>query len=592
MGLRRRGLRAANAAIAAAALVLTAGLSPAQALGAAGDPDPGFGGGDGFALLDEPNEKDEGLGDVVVLPDGKILGGGGRGGASGYLLARFNADGSPDTGFGGQGFKVEPDLNAAGSPRFINALALRGDGKLLAVGLGRAPGGNNAFQFGRYLPGGDGLDPMFGSGGMTTVAIAPSGEALALAEAPDGKPVAAGFDVDGPAVVVRLTEGGMPDASFNAVPAGIREVDVPGSSSEQAYTVAVLDDGSIVIGGFSGGGAFLAKLQENGQPDLNFGSAGIAVHDLGTQAEPSGEIYDLAVLPDGRIVAAGASGAGSNDQQAVVARFTPSGDLDPTFGSGGVFRTNPTAGYDEPYALEVLADGRILAAGIRGQGAGEGLDGDTWILRLTADGQLDQSFGAGGESVLPASTQYDAALGMAVQPDGKAVIAGEAESSGASQLFVARFNSDEAVPISAVARQKCKGRRATIVGTRRNDVLAGTGRADIIVALGGNDKVRSRGGNDLVCGGPGAEVIKTGKGRDTALGQAGRDIMTGGTGRDLLVGGNGGDRLFGGAGRDKLLAGPGNDRLVGSKGKRDVCNGGAGPRDRARGGCELLRNVP
>ena len=104
--------------LAAAAFVF---LTFAPAAGAAeGFPDPTFGTG-GFTIFDELDRKGEFLTDLVVLPDGKILGAGGRGGASGFVLARFNSNGTPDTSFGGEGLKVEPDLEQAGdrgtSPR-------------------------------------------------------------------------------------------------------------------------------------------------------------------------------------------------------------------------------------------------------------------------------------------------------------------------------------------------------------------------------------------------------------------------------------------------------------------------------------------
>ena len=108
------------------------------------------------------------------------------------------------------------------------------------------------------------------------------------------------------------------------------------------------------------------------------------------------------------------------------------------------------------------------------------------------------------------------------------------------------------------AAPRCAGKKATIVGTARRDVLRGTRRADVIVALGGNDVVKGAAGNDIVCGG------------------AGNDRLEGGAGRD---------RLFGEAGRDRLIGGAGRDRLVGGLG-RDTCVLGK-PRDRAA--CELRR---
>jgi hypothetical protein len=99
--------------------------------------------------------------------------------------------------------------------------------------------------------------------------------------------------------------------------------------------------------------------------------------------------------------------------------------------------------------------------------------------------------------------------------------------------------------------QRCDGRVATIVGTKRSDVLRGTRRSDVIVALGGNDRILAGRGNDIVCGGSGNDRIEGGAGNDRLLGATGRDTLLGAGGRDALVGG---------AGRDSLLGGPGADR--------------------------------
>src|SRR5262245_60489078 len=129
-------LRASAALIASLASSIALLAIADEGRGAAGEPDPTFG-SKGFTVLNEPDFTNEGLADVLVLPDGKILGGGARGNVTGFLLARFNPDGTPDSGFGGDGIKVEPDSNATGDPRAINAMRLRGDGKIVVAGLGR-----------------------------------------------------------------------------------------------------------------------------------------------------------------------------------------------------------------------------------------------------------------------------------------------------------------------------------------------------------------------------------------------------------------------------------------------------------------------
>jgi Ca2+-binding RTX toxin-like protein len=106
---------------------------------------------------------------------------------------------------------------------------------------------------------------------------------------------------------------------------------------------------------------------------------------------------------------------------------------------------------------------------------------------------------------------------------------------------------------------RCDGKRATIVGTARGQVIRGTPRRDIIAALGGNDTVRGLGGADLICLGAGADRAFGGPGPDRILGQAGADRILGQAGADVLLGGVGRDVLLGGAGRNRALGGAGRD---------------------------------
>jgi uncharacterized delta-60 repeat protein len=353
--------------------------------------------------------------------------------------------------------------------------------------------------------------------------------------------------------VARVLESGEPDSSFSTSPAnGVREIEIPGSLTEQAYAVAVMGNGTIVVGGATERGAFVAELDDKGNLVSGFGKGGIAVENLGTAPFPSGLITDLKVLPDGSIVASGTALASNEDEEGAVARFTADGQLDPSFAAGGVRRANPTGQDDALEALEIDKAGRIVATGVRGYGNSLG---DTWLLRLAPDGSPDPAFGSGGETDANAVPGSEYVTGLALQPDGRAVISGDA-IDGTNKLMVGRFTADpEPIKVSLVAT-RCAGRKATIVGTGGADKLKGTRRADVIAGLGGADRIRGLAGNDVVCGGPGKDTINGGPGKDTLLGEAGKD---------------------------KLLGGPG---------KKDLCNGGPGRDVRKAGGCERRRKLP
>jgi uncharacterized delta-60 repeat protein len=546
------------AATALAALAFVPGASAAEGL-----PDPTFGSG-GFTLLDEPEAKDEFLNDVIVLPDGKILAGGGKGGSSGFLLARFNANGTPDLSFGPNGISVVPFEGKPGQPRGINRIARQGDGKLIAAGLG-AGATADAFAVARYLSSGQ-LDPEFGDAGLRVLEPEGPGEAQGLDPAPEGKTVVSGYRITGgtkyePAVL-RLTSEGDPDATFAAAPpVGFAHFKLPGTENAVARAVRALGDGSVIAGGESEAGAWLAKLDSEGKLDMGFGSGGFAIQNFGTPTEPAGEFEDLQIQPDGKIVAVGTAFVGGNDEQLVAARFTRGGDLDPSFGTGGVFTLNPTPSLDFATSMTILPDGRILIAGGRGV-IQDSPNGDTWLVRLTANGQLDPSFGTGGQTTASASPGIDIAYGLAVQPNGRAVIAGEAPGPGTLegpyQLLAGRFTGPEPVKVSVIpvsTKARCAGKNATIVGTQGADRLKGTKKADVIAGLGGNDRINALAGNDIVCGGKGKDVINGGPGKDRLLGEAGKDTLEGGNGKDQLSGGSGKDLCNGGAGKDAKAAG-------------------------------------
>jgi Ca2+-binding RTX toxin-like protein len=101
---------------------------------------------------------------------------------------------------------------------------------------------------------------------------------------------------------------------------------------------------------------------------------------------------------------------------------------------------------------------------------------------------------------------------------------------------------------------KCKGKKATLIGTSGKDTISGTGKRDVIVAFGGSDTVKGLGGNDLLCGNGGADSLKGGKGKDVLVGGAGADNLRGGAGADKLLGQKGPDTCSGGPGSDVLAS--------------------------------------
>src|SRR5262249_13904362 len=135
-------------------------------------------------------------------------------------------------------------------------------------------------------------------------------------------------------------------------------------------------------------------------------------------------LHGLAAQPDGSIIAVGGSSRGGDD--IVVGRFTASGALDGSFGQGGVFRLDVAGGLDEAHAVALQPDGKIVVAGVATLSHAGGANQDMALLRLTPAGRLDTGFGSGGVVLLDFGQGDDAANSLLLQDDGKVVVGGSA----------------------------------------------------------------------------------------------------------------------------------------------------------------------
>ncbi len=135
----------------------------------------------------------------------------------------------------------------------------------------------------------------------------------------------------------------------------------------------------------------------------------------------------------------------------------------------------------------------------------------------------------------------------------------------AATLTAALATSALAVDVEGAAKKpkpKCQGKVATIVGTKKADILKGTAKRDVIVARGGADRIYAKGGSDLICAGKGNDVVFGGPGADTIWGQLGRDTLNGNVGPDFLAGQIGNDIINGGIGVDTCFQGTGSGPVV------------------------------
>ena len=424
-----------------------------RATPAAGVLDPTFDTDGRVSTALGPN--DQSVAAVAIQPDGKIVVVGTTGTLSpDFTVVRYNADGSLDTTFDTDGKVVV----SFGGSDVATSVALQPDGKIVVAGYTNAFGKND-FAAIRLNPNGT-LDATFDADGRVTVAfdfgLTNDDRANAVAIQADGKIVLAGsiqsslagdFDFG----VVRLKTDGSLDTSFDTD--GKRAVffDLGGTNEDKANAVVIQPDGKIVVGGYAQNGSdfdfALARLKTDGAIDTTFDTDGLQSIDFGN----NDKINALALRPDGRIVAAGSWDGGVSDF--AVAQFTPAGALDPTFGGAGggfaagsgkanvFFGTGIASGQEFATGVAVQPDGKVVVSGYSNV-AFPGLSNDFAVARLLANGSgFDPTFGHDGEALVNFGAD-EKASGLALQPDGKIVVAGTLVSGLGGEFAVARLTGD------------------------------------------------------------------------------------------------------------------------------------------------------
>jgi uncharacterized delta-60 repeat protein len=599
----------------AIALVLAL-VEPAQA--ADGDLDPTFGGGDGIVTVDfgGRNRFDA----VAIQPaDGKIVAAGSVGllATRDFAVARFNPDGSLDASFDGDGIATL-DVSGTSVIDAARALALQADGKIVLCGESGAPDPDIVqFAVARFTANGS-PDSDFGNNGRVLTPF-PGGRSMAVKcaiQPGDGKIVVAGefrlgSGADGDVALARYNPDGSLDTGFNGN--GLVTTSVFPTGPERARDVAIQSDGKIVAVGFGTqisddpedsqeplDDVLVLRYNPNGSLDSGFDGDGVVITDFGANRDD--QAAAVIVQPDGKLVVAGHS-----EQVFALARFNPDGSLDAGFGrdANGKETTDfPDGTGGRALALVRQPGGKLVAAGIRELGNFDG-PAEFALVRYQPNGREDTTFGGDlfGENGLEEDQIPDGivftsfgpstnarASGLALQADGKLVAAGVFNPNSpnfprVSQDFALTRYQSSVIPEDV----SCQGRAPTVIGTPGADTLVGTGRDDVIAALDGDDTVIAQGGNDVICAGAGADLVFGGSGGDAIEGNEGDDRLVGelpfvdrSPGDDVLVGDDGDDQLFGDLGNDVLEGGAGQDQLEGDAGN-DTLGGGPG-NDKASGG--------
>jgi len=323
-------------------------------------------------------------------------------------------------------------LSLGSGSQSFRAVVVQPDGKIVAVG--EASVGNGDFAVIRLNPDGS-LDPDFGTGGVVTTDVGVDDRAAAVALQEDGRIVVAGSTCPegfcSQTAVLRYSPGGRLDPEFSDD--GVVLLNLGGLNDARAVAVDAAGR-TVVAGGVHNpmlpgdwDELVLARYSPGGSLDAGFGTGGVVVSDLGG----IDVAYALALQPDGKIVVAGTGGAPC---PFMVARYDTAGRLDPDFGSGGVSGTD-FGGIDAARALALQPDGRIVAAGVGHE--------QFVLLRLGPDGSPDPSLGGNGRVItrFPGAAS-GGATGLAIQANGRILAVGDAFSNGSSVFALARYTAD------------------------------------------------------------------------------------------------------------------------------------------------------
>ncbi len=340
---------------------------------------------------------------AVLQSDGKIVIAGGIPGPSDFTIAavaRYNSNGSLDTGFANSGIASISSLE--GIP--FTSIALQSDGKIVAVA-----GGFNASVV-RYTSAGV-LDSSFGTGGIVSLDFNDGPSASGVVIQSNGNILVA----DGK--LIQLLPSGALDTSFGS-----------GGSARTAgfgaIALAVLPSGKILVTSTGQASGFLSQYTTSGSLDTTFG--------IGGQVASPGTAPGLALLSSGDFIVGGSLTNnvplpvnGLASVNFAVSRYLSSGVIDASFGNnGGTTTAVPNYVVVNTSGLGVDPSDNAVLVGTTNQSGAPAFA----LARYTSSGQLDTSFGSNGIVVTTFGGGVQApsvsANGLTIQSDGKIVVVG------------------------------------------------------------------------------------------------------------------------------------------------------------------------
>ena len=318
----------------------------------------------GVAITDVGNDDDI-IRNIKLQPDGKIITAGETYNGTDYdfVLARYDSLGLLDSTFGVNGIQITNTFNG---DDYTGTIVLDASGRIYLYGQNTSEG-----IVARYTSNGI-LDTAFSNAGIAYINLTGGHFSSAMAVQTEKEFVCTGRFLND-FMLFRLDTTGIIDTLFGNNGFAITNI---GSSLEQINSICILNDSAIIVGGGydpSNTGAnwdyVLAKYNIDGIIDSTFGNNGTVI----TQLSNSRDILcEIKLQPDGKIIAAGYTGATPNF---ALARYNENGSLDLAFGNNGIVVTDFAFNYDVAYTMAIANDYKILAAGAT-------FDGSQWSFAL------------------------------------------------------------------------------------------------------------------------------------------------------------------------------------------------------------------
>ena len=329
----------------------------------------------------------------LIQPDGKIVLGGAAHTVDGvhsyFALVRYHSNGSIDSSFGSAGI-VLSSIRSETAYDECRSIALQSDGKIVAVGYS---------------------DTTISESKKYHIAVA------------------------------RYNTDGTLDHTFSG---DGRLISVIGGTQDYAMSTAVQSDGRIIVAGYvslTNSDFALLRYLTNGSLDTTFGTGGIVTTAFGS-GEDRGK--GVVIQPDGKIVVAGYAAMSTGDF--ALARYDTSGTLDPSFNIDGKVTCDFTAKYDGGEGIVLQPDGKIIVVGTTIK-SNVYFSTDVALVRFTTSGYLDATFGSGGKVTTAFGGLSVSAQGIsaAVQSDGGIVAVGY--TGGNADFAVARYRLAVPLPV-------------------------------------------------------------------------------------------------------------------------------------------------